>query len=101
MAIGVPAKYKKSITHPFTEEVRKKFENELTIHPFTMEKKSKNRLMLRAKWSIWSWGEVITVDFSHKGTVTIISRCKFPLQLFDWGKNRENVDRLVMRIFTS
>ncbi|MCC5915413.1 MAG: hypothetical protein JJU46_13650 [Balneolaceae bacterium] len=101
MAIGLPAKYRKRINHPFTEKIIRKFDNPLFIHPFKLVKKIENRITLRAKWSVWSWGEIITVDFSDKDTISIASRCSVPFQLFDWGKNRENVDRLVMRIYNS
>lgn len=41
-----------------------------------------------------SWGEKLTVhvDQVPDGTlVRIRSSCAFPLQIFDWGKNKENV----------
>lgn len=40
-----------------------------------------------------SWGEKITVTF-QPGKVQIRSRCSFPLQCVDWGRNRQNCMRL-------
>lgn len=44
-----------------------------------------------------SWGEKIAVhvDEAPGGTIVRIrSQCAFPLQLFDWGKNKANVSRI-------
>ena len=43
--------------------------------------------------NFWSWGENITIALDDAGTVTVKSVCSFPLQIFDWGKNRKNVQR--------
>jgi hypothetical protein len=44
-----------------------------------------------------SWGEKITVNVDQvpEGTrVRIRSACAFPLQIFDWGKNKGNVRQI-------
>jgi hypothetical protein len=38
-----------------------------------------------------SWGERFTVDINREGIMEIVSECSFPLQVWDWGKNRENL----------
>lgn len=48
-----------------------------------------------------SWGERITVSFTPvpEGTnVAIRSQCAFPLQLFDMGKNKTNVETIAAGI---
>ena len=47
-----------------------------------------------------SWGENITIDFSHPTWVTVTSKSAFPLTLFDWGKNQKNVDRFLAQLFS-
>lgn len=45
-----------------------------------------------------SWGEKIAVGFTDTSQGTsmhITSRCTFPLQFFDWGKNEKNVDEFI------
>jgi hypothetical protein len=45
-----------------------------------------------------SWGENVGVDVlgvDGDALVQIKSRCRFPLQLADWGKNAENVRRFL------
>ena len=47
-----------------------------------------------------SWGENITIDFSHPSWIHVTSKCAFPLQLFDWGKNQKNIDRFLAQLFS-
>lgn len=45
-----------------------------------------------------SWGEQITVSLTQGAEgadVVVRSECSFPLQIFDWGKNKENVERIL------
>jgi len=38
-----------------------------------------------------SYGEILTVSVADDGSVVAHSRCVWPLQLMDWGKNRQNL----------
>jgi hypothetical protein len=40
--------------------------------------------------SWWSWGERMSVLIGPSGDVRVRSRCAFPMQVVDWGKNEEN-----------
>jgi|TARA_B100000959_G_C14754013_1_gene530433 hypothetical protein len=44
-----------------------------------------------ASFNLASYGEDITIDITHSPVVTVSSKCTFPLQCFDWGKNAKNV----------
>jgi hypothetical protein len=45
-------------------------------------------------FSFWSYGEQVIVEVDpDRGRVRVISRCSWPLQWIDWGKNQRNVDR--------
>jgi hypothetical protein len=46
-------------------------------------------------FSGWTWGEKLTVHFSDSGVIEVQSRCAPIPQLFDWGKNRANVERFI------
>ena len=50
------------------------------------------KLIAKVPGSVSSWGERIQVEISSLGRLDISSRCVSPLQLFDWGKNRRNVE---------
>ena len=42
-----------------------------------------------------SWGETFTVSLALPGVLEISSTCNSPLQLFDWGKNKQNVNHFL------
>lgn len=46
-------------------------------------------------FSLFSYGEDLTVEVFDDGEVTVASECSFPLQLIDWGKNSRNCRRLL------
>ncbi|MCF2570572.1 hypothetical protein [Brevibacterium sp. UCMA 11754] len=49
----------------------------------------------RTTWR--SWGEKITVQVGQASDGTFVrirSACAFPLQIFDWGKNKYNVQQI-------
>jgi hypothetical protein len=52
--------------------------------------------------SLWSWGETIEIDYSKTNDnhikVNCTSTCYFPLQIFDWGKNKRNTNRFFKRL---
>ena len=45
-----------------------------------------------------SWGEKVTITVAEApggSSVHIHSKCSFPLQLVDYGKNRKNVEKII------
>lgn len=42
-----------------------------------------------------SWGETVTISLDEDDSVTVRSACRNPLQLFDWGQNKRNVDQFI------
>ncbi len=49
----------------------------------------------RVRMSGMSWGETFTVSLTAEGVAEIRSSCS-QFQLFDWGKNKQNVDRFLV-----
>jgi len=60
---------------------------------FTEKSKFKPLITAKSGMTIWSFGETIQIMFIDKKTVEIQSKCKS--QIFDWGKNKKNVNTLV------
>lgn len=50
-----------------------------------------NKISAKAKVNFASWGERIEIVFVSGSEFEITSKCVFPTQCFDWGKNRKNV----------
>jgi hypothetical protein len=54
-----------------------------------------NKFVARIPINGSSWGEKLTVRITDDGQIEVESRCSpFP-QLFDWGKNRKNVEQFI------
>ena len=54
---------------------------------------TENRFFATSGFSMQSWSEFIEVKVIEKNMTTELnlkSICAFPMQLFDWGKNKEN-----------
>jgi hypothetical protein len=48
--------------------------------------------------SLSSWGEIVEIDYSNKGYIDIRSKCSLRTQCIDWGKNRRNVEKFILRL---
>lgn len=56
---------------------------------------SEAAMIARVPMGIHSYGERVTVSIGDDGTITARSKC-WPMQLFDWGKNKQNLDQLFL-----
>ncbi|MDX2260091.1 MAG: hypothetical protein SFU84_00160 [Gemmatimonadales bacterium] len=45
-----------------------------------------------------SWGEKILISFLPDGSISVTSKCAWPTQCLDWGKNKANVGKFVAEI---
>ena len=57
-----------------------------------------DRISVRTGSGIWVFGDEMTVDVSQRGTVTVYSKCIWPTQLIDFGRNDQNVERFLDRL---
>jgi hypothetical protein len=57
-----------------------------------------DRISARTGSGIWIFGDAMTVDVSRRGTVTVHSRCIWPTQIIDFGRNDANVERFLDRL---
>lgn len=48
-----------------------------------------------------SYGEVFTVSIADDGKVIARSKCMWPLQLIDWGKNKQNLGDFHVALLSS
>ena len=64
---------------------------------FIVEGHSEDMIFIKSQVNMWSWGESIEIKL-HDDLITIESKCAFPVQCVDWGKNQENVVELVAMI---
>lgn len=45
-----------------------------------------------------SWGETVEVSLDGDASLRAQSRCVFPAQVIDWGKNKRNLERFFSRV---
>lgn len=56
--------------------------------------KENSTILAESKVTMESFGEIIYIEINqlsnNQGTIKFESVCKYPLQIFDWGKNKKN-----------
>ena len=77
------------------EDVYAAVERSLKLNSFEIRNRQDRYLEASAPVSFFSWGEHIKISLEPSGEQTKVTIQSSPkAQLFDWGKNEENVDRL-------
>lgn len=66
----------------------------LVKNDYKIIKQSSDSLEVSVSANFLSWGELVTVSFITDEVINIKSQCKLPTQVFDWGKNRKNVNKI-------
>ena len=99
MAFGFPASYETEIEVTGSHmEIRDAIENsfELLGWEFSSDD-TRSFFTARVPPSLTSWREFFTVSLAKQPLITLGSKC-WQFQLFDWGKNKRNVE-LFLEIF--
>ena len=98
MSFGFPAyyiaKYQQKVDRDIKQIIIIESLDELY---WKISSKTHNKIIAKSDINFWSWGEVIQIDI-RESYITLTSKCSFPLQCFDWGKNKENISKLVKKI---
>jgi hypothetical protein len=55
-------------------------------------------IIASASISALSWGEKVLISFLPDGSISLTSKCAYPLQCVDWGKNEANVRSFMTEI---
>ena len=98
MSFGFPAHFTQTIfisiqQHEFNQIVKESLES-LECEVIEM---SATEIHSKIGINALSWGEEIKVKLHSDKRISIESRCIYPLQLFDWGKNKRNVQLLIAK----
>ena len=94
MAFGLPASYETEIevtaSHSVVRDaIERTFELFCWNHSVN---ESRSVVVARVPGGLVSWGEEFVVSLVDEPVMRITSTCRL-WQMFDWGKNRKNVDR--------
>ena len=96
MSFGFPASYKTQFDLTGTRQTAR----EAIVYTFQLlewkyEVVNQDLFLAKIPMSGSSWGESFSVSLANPGVAEIQSVCRYPLQLFDWGKNKLNVREFV------
>ena len=96
MSIGFPAHYSASIKNKLNYSIEELIKI-LKKTTFIIQYNSDKNIFLKAQLNGWSWGESIKITLNREtdNLINISSKCAFPLQCVDWGKNKKNVNMIV------
>ena len=99
MAFGFPAYHEASIELNIPgEEVMGFMEPIIGSLSWSITEYSQDHMLISSKAGIRSWGEKIRVTILPSGILHIRSECSLSSQCIDWGKNKKNVNRLIVAI---
>jgi rhomboid protease GluP len=96
MAFGFPASYETEIEVTGSGQVVRDSivrSLELLCWEFSVDE-SRSFFVARVPGGFASWGESLVVSLVDEPVIRITSTCRL-WQMFDWGKNRKNVDRFI------
>jgi hypothetical protein len=99
MAFGFPARYVEEIELEVDRDVaRLAIVESLEALGWQYENPHPDSYIAKIRPNLLSYGEKVTIHFTENAALEIRSVCAVPSQLFDWGKNKTNVDGFV-RLF--
>ena len=95
MAFGLPAAYETEIDLVGSRQTaRSAILATLELAGWSFVSPESDFFIAQVPMSGLSWGETFTISLADEGIARIRSACH-GFQLFDWGKNRKNVDHFL------
>ena len=94
MSIGFPAYHIQRLNLRNTN-LRESVSAGLGQTGWTVLETTKHSIRAKIGINLWTFGETIQITFIDDETIEIHSKCRWPTQMFDWGKNKRNVNTLV------
>lgn len=92
MSFGFPAYFTESRTLPrLYGELPSIVASALNNLGWYYEAVSENSFRARVNAGLASFGENVLITILPGGVVMVNSKCDFPFQCLDWGKNKQNV----------
>ena len=98
MSFGFPAYHVENIQYKSdfsTKKIIDSIKNTIQTRSFILENNTDRIVYAKTQISGLSWGEKIIIKINEDNSLNIKSKCSFPMQCFDWGKNKENVNGFI------
>jgi hypothetical protein len=93
MALRFPAYHTEcySVSNTTPELLRKAVRETLVTLSWSVREETHERIVGSTSMDIRSWGGKVFIQFLPDNSISVTSKCAWPLQCFDWGKNKDNV----------
>lgn len=96
--IGLPARSTETLqTSLSPHEVRMAVEQTLGDIRWKYDEPEEGLFRASVSVSLSSFGETFSIKTRQRGVIEIESRCKWPSQIIDWGKNKANIREFLAR----
>ena len=99
MAFGFPASHTEEfpLDHA-TAELRAVVRNSFATLNWKLKEEADGSITATTRPSMRSWGEQVTVDIVSPNSLSVTSKCRMPMQVFDSGKNAANVYKFIWEV---
>ena len=79
-------------------DLRSAVRQALAALSWPVKEEAADRLVASTGMNWRSWGEKVYIDFLPEDSISVASKCAFPLQCVDWGKNKANVKEFMAEL---
>ena len=68
--------------------------SKLTQKGYKIKEINQNTIIMNTSSSFWSWGEEMTIFINNDQGCSVIITSNAKYQFTDWGKSKENIDKV-------
>ena len=99
MAFGFPAYHTENYSlNDGPSNLRATVKLALNAVSWSIRKESPDTIVASTSLSLLSWGERVIITFLSDESIAVTSECTWPIQCFDWGKNKANIKKIIAEL---
>ena len=99
MAFGFPAYHTENYSlSDSPSDLRAAVRSALNEVSWSIKKVSPDTIVASTSLSLLSWGEKVIITFLSDDSIAVTSKCAFPGQCLDWGKNKANIKKFIAEL---
>jgi hypothetical protein len=100
MAFGFPAYHTEhySAGADASADLRVAIRAAIKALSWTIKQEVSDQIIASTNFNLRSSWEKVSISFLPDNSISITSKCSWPTQCFDWGKNKANVEKFMAEI---
>jgi hypothetical protein len=100
MAFGFPAYHTEhySADAGMSADLNVVARSALKAMSWSIRTESDGQIVASTSVNLRSWAEEVLISFLPDNSISVTSKCSWPTQCFDWGKNKANVEKFMAEI---